>query len=73
MLLNDHGFFSIQQDERRLPIEAETERQVFDILGLVYKEPTERDCFDAVIPIEGASIEMSRSDLFPTSNEKWID
>jgi DNA polymerase/3'-5' exonuclease PolX len=73
MTLNDHGFFSIQRQEKRLPIEADTERQVFDILGLVYKEPTERDCFDAVIPIEGGSIEMSRSDLFPTSNEKWID
>lgn len=72
MSLNDHGFFSIEQDGKRLPIEAETERQVFDLLGLVYKEPTERDCFDAVIPIEGGSIEMSRSDLVP-SNEKWID
>jgi DNA polymerase lambda len=78
MSLNDHGFFSLQNQrgkkhEERLSIEAETERQVFDRLGLVYREPTERDCFDDVVPLDGRFMEMDRSDAFRSSSEKWID
>ncbi len=34
------------------PLKASSEKEVFDILGLVYRSPCERDGFDAVIPIE---------------------
>lgn len=57
--LNDHGLF----DERKVMndtklrkssnapyFEAKTEREVFDRLGLVYKEPTDRNYFDDVMP-----------------------
>jgi len=56
MVLNDHGLFrpldktfkSLEND--RLPIECATEQEVFDVLGLVYKEPQERIFYDAVLP-----------------------
>lgn len=34
------------------PLKASTEKDIFDILGLVYRDPSQRDGFDAVIPIE---------------------
>lgn len=56
MTLNDHGLFpansstSIPRPSDRMMLEPTTEKDVFDFLGLEYKEPHERDCFDAVIP-----------------------
>ena len=44
--LNDHGLF--QKDTTERVMEADSEEQVFDKLQMVWKEVTERDCFDAV-------------------------
>lgn len=83
--LNDHGLFpdssikhNVPSPHQRLPLEAETEAQVFDILGLVYKEPHERDCFDAVIGKDGVAsvqFEPSTAELQSENNghHPWID
>jgi DNA polymerase lambda len=86
--LNDHGLFrpdpstvkrgrsSGHSSKERLPYEAETERDVFDVLGLVYKDPTERDCFDAVIPKNGKKIkeyEDHELALEGRHDVKWVD
>lgn len=40
--LNNHGFFDT--NGHRLPIECTTEEQVFDVIGLPYRPPSERCC-----------------------------
>jgi DNA polymerase lambda len=53
--LDDHGIFhrsSTFGSEKK--INVKTERDIFDLLGLEYKEPFERDSFDAV-KIKGSS------------------
>jgi hypothetical protein len=44
--LNDHGLFAAGTSTSVM--EAQTEKGVFEKLGLAWKEVTERDCFDAV-------------------------
>jgi DNA polymerase/3'-5' exonuclease PolX len=48
MQLNDHGLFS-RDGKVSILDNPSTEKQVFDMLGLVYKEPHERDGFHAVV------------------------
>lgn len=57
--LDDHGLFEVfrEKSSARLMRKsnqpffmASTEREVFDRLGLVYKDPTDRNYFDDVIP-----------------------
>jgi len=43
-------------------MEAGNERQIFDKLNLVYKDPYERDCFDAVIPKGDESMDFELKD-----------
>jgi hypothetical protein len=43
-------------------MEADDEIQVFDKLNLVYKQPYERDCFDAVIPKFNETIDFEIAD-----------
>lgn len=75
--LNDHGLFKKNTHERVL--EATSEKQVFEFLDLVWKEPHERDCFDAVkgkgTGETAAQLEdLSKSDLRRESQEHaWID
>ena len=62
MTLNDHGLFrpldkAIKKTENdRLPIECSSEKEVFETLGLIYKEPYERMFFDAVLPHQVQSL-----------------
>ncbi len=78
-LLNEKGLFS--RDMHTRVLEADTERQVFDRLQLKYKKPDERDCFDAVEPIdckESSSVDqiitMSRAEINKDENEhRWIE
>ena len=52
------------------PLKAFTEKDVFDILGLVYREPSQRDGFDAVIPIERSNrVEFLNHSLEIASSE----
>jgi len=49
MHLNDSGLFNVIGPGRKgNSIKANTEKDVFDYLGLIYREPSERDGFDAV-------------------------
>jgi DNA polymerase lambda len=75
--LNDHGLFKKGTNERVL--KATSERQVFDVLGLVWKESHERDCFDAVVGKGTGETavqleDLSKSDLRQESQEHaWIN
>lgn len=48
--LNDHGLFQNGSDVRVM--DATNEAQVFRRLGLVWKEATEREGFDAVVGLD---------------------
>jgi hypothetical protein len=55
-------------------MEATEERQVFERLELVYKEPQERDSFDALEPKSGAmtDFEPSMSELKDYNDNAWV-
>lgn len=62
--LNDHGLFpddrrathNVPGPDEQLLLEATSESHVFDALGLVYKQPHERNCFDDVVSKEGETV-----------------
>ena len=66
--MNDKGLFT--RHEKTRVLEASTEKEVFDYLGLEYKEPHERDCFDAVV-LDDADEE--KKILREDQDHKWID
>jgi DNA polymerase/3'-5' exonuclease PolX len=45
--LNEFGLYHLGTDQSAL-LEPQTEKEVFDRLEMKWKEPTERDSFDAV-------------------------
>ena len=61
--LNDHGLFRAGTKDRVMDDNVSEEKEVFDKLQLVYKKPTERDCFDAVEPIMDSDEEDGRTIL----------
>jgi DNA polymerase lambda len=74
--LNDHGlFFNALGTGRRF--KAKTEKDVFDKLGLMYKDPIERDGFDAVVETETNEVyvaeKLSQQDLVALKDVKWVD
>ena len=73
--LNDHGLF--KRDTRMRVMEARTEREVFERLGLEYRNPEERDCFDAVVPLGSQNKpfvpDIEKSDFFVENEQVWID
>ena len=55
-------------------MEASDEKEVFDKLDLVYKEPYERNCFDAVISKQGPiDLELSQADLREDKDYTWVN
>jgi DNA polymerase/3'-5' exonuclease PolX len=61
--LNDHGLFPgdgrlhhVPSVNEQLPFEASTEMEIFAKLGLVYKQPQERNCFDDVVSKDGETV-----------------
>jgi DNA polymerase/3'-5' exonuclease PolX len=61
--LNDHGVFPLDTRMHHVPkagekllLEATSEVEIFDYLGLVYKQPHERNCFDDVVSTEGITV-----------------
>jgi DNA polymerase/3'-5' exonuclease PolX len=75
--LNDHGLFKRSDDTERV-LEATTEKEIFDFLKVVYKEPTERDCWDALEPMEGGpdfidQLEMNQSEFTEDKEYKWVE
>jgi hypothetical protein len=54
-------------------MEASSEAEVFDRLNLVYKEPHERDSFDAVISKAGPiEVELSQAEFKEEKNNVWV-
>ena len=84
MKLDDRGLFTqTALEEKKYTtkakrLKATSEKQIFDILGLVYKEPNERDSFDAVIPKDGwrsimkFDISLNHSEFELESKHTWI-
>ena len=64
--LSDHGLFQDSSDRVRV-FDALSEFVIFSRLGLVWKEPTERDGFDAVIGIDS----KRATDLEAWSSEEF--
>lgn len=61
MILDDHGLY--KQDNfgkviKHERVEAKSEKVVFDVLNLVYREPRQRDSFDAVIEKGSSKLEF---------------
>jgi DNA polymerase/3'-5' exonuclease PolX len=73
--LNDHGLF-VRGTINRV-MEASQESEVFEKLQMVYKEPSERDCFDAVEPMKGAAtsteFEMTEAELYNDDRHLWVN
>jgi len=70
--LNDHGLYFAGTQDRVM--EASTEKQVFEKLDLVYKEPHERDCFDAVVSKEGpVDLNFSEAEFREDNNYVWVN
>lgn len=54
-------------------MEASKEIEVFDRLNLVYKEPQDRDSFDAVVSKAGTiELELSQADLKEDIEFTWV-
>ena len=73
--LNDHGLF--EADSRVRVMEATDESEVFAKLGLQYKDPRERDCFDAAVPLGASShceAQMDDADYYKEESQHvWIN
>ena len=59
MTLDDHGLYPIDHSDGMpygdgMRVDAKAEKDIFDILGFVYKEPHERDGFDAILQVGSA-------------------
>ena len=73
--LNEHGLFDRGDGTTRV-FEASTEREVFDRLGLVYREPHERHCWDALEPIDAnikPNLQLTQSELKVDNKNKWVE
>jgi DNA polymerase/3'-5' exonuclease PolX len=72
--LSDHGLFDIATGKR--VTEATTEREIFDHLKLVYKEPHERDSFDSLESKEGVlndNMQLSEDEFKEESKYVWVN
>jgi len=81
MKLDDHGLFTkpFNKEKAGHRVKVLSEKAVFDILGLIYKEPHERDSFEAVVKNEG-SLSMDfdlnnlrQSEIEIESRNRWIE
>jgi DNA polymerase/3'-5' exonuclease PolX len=79
-MLSDHGIVD-KNTQLSVLTNPSTEKEVFDFLGLKWKETTERECFDDVEPIPGidvtdstVSLELTRDEIARDSSEHtWIE
>lgn len=76
--LSDHGILNISTGKQVLK-NPRSEHDVFNLLGLKWKEPTERDCFDAVESVSDGEApqsphELTRAEVIRESSEHtWIN
>ncbi|CAB9505908.1 directed DNA/RNA polymerase mu [Seminavis robusta] len=72
--LSDHGLYNAKECVQERVLEASTERDIFDYLGLEYKEPHERDSHDAVVFDDGLGETAAKSKfLADVDAYDWID
>ena len=78
--MDDHGLFPVSQIKKiESAIYPDTEREVFDYLKLVWKEPTYRNYFDDVIPLDDSvdwDPDMTEGELkrdAAAHASKWVD
>ena len=81
--LDDSGLFTLSSvEEKKMSyigkrIEAKSEKEIFDLLGLVYKHPHERDSSDAVVPKDGSKSDfqfvVKYSDVQCDTRHSWIE
>ena len=74
--LSDHGLF--ERDTSTRVMEASSEIEVFDVLGLVWKETSERDGFDSVVSKKDGFMasqldDISRSDFGKEAQHVWVN
>lgn len=78
--LTDHGLFPDHLGGAK-SLKAKDEHEVFDKLGLVYKEPKDRDGFDAVVEKESNQVfsleDVNKSEIMSEEkiarDLKWVD
>lgn len=68
--LNDHGLYTREGEQSVL--EVSEEREVFSYLGLEWKEPHERDCFDAVVGDDDPD-KISATERNEERDHQWIE
>jgi len=87
MTLNDHGLFPNGTDFangkesvdklKGASLPAATEEDIFELLGLEYRAPSERDSFDAIVekstsqPV--AIVELDKGEIHHEMKHIWID
>mmetsp|Transcript_44795 Transcript_44795/g.108695 ORF Transcript_44795/g.108695 Transcript_44795/m.108695 type:complete len:511 (-) Transcript_44795:66-1598(-) len=73
MKLSDHGLFDRATGTKRI-MEASTEREVFDFLQVKWKEPNERDGFDAMEPKDEKEdvVEFKSQKEFIKDSEEYV-
>jgi len=75
--MNDQGLFErglYNRGIKKSVLETSEEREVFKFLGLQYKEPPERDCFDAVIFDDKEKEDnLTREEKKEEMGHKWIE
>ena len=71
--LNEHGLYNTGTNIR--VFEADQESQIFEKLNLIYKEPHERDCYDAVIPKgeQQMDFELADHEKKVEASYQWVD
>ena len=74
--LSDKGLFELGTNIMVMKY-VDTEKEIFDKLKLVYKEPHERDCFDAVVGIDSTNAAtldgFSGNEFHQEREHKWIE
>ena len=72
--LNDHGLFDGSDGKTRV-FEASSERQIFSRLKLIYREPGERQYWDALEPCDKdmkCDLRLTQSELKEDRKNQWV-
>jgi len=72
--LSDQGMFKLGEKTRAF--EASTEREIFDRLELVYREPHERHYWDALEPLDKnvkPDLRLTESELKDDEKNQWVE
>lgn len=73
--LNDHGLFDRGDGKTRV-FEASTEQEIFHRLQLIYREPHDRNYWDALEPLDKGvkpNLRLTKSELTEDRNNQWVE